>query len=209
MPEGWDYEACLLIPKPCSWLSGNRTVLHILSGSFLFSAIVLLESGTNPRFSTRALHTAVFLLFNAGGNVRSFFSPEPLLESTAISFYCGGLVLTLGTLGVLLIAFLLLFQSSGSLAGLIFSLAFSSDSPRRFDMQEPESGSGCNCRSTAKQLQTDSAPEAQNQSPLFVHTLNISMRALRQEDPPHRAGNRQALHLMRYVIYESDVDALS
>jgi two-component system LytT family sensor kinase len=198
-------------PEALLRLLGNRTVLHILFWTFLFSALVLLESGPTP-ISTRALHIAVYLLFNAAATYTHFFLLTRYLNRRRYLFYFGGLALTLGTLGVMLNHISsLLFQSSGSLAGMIFSLAFflgfttairyaRAGIRQRMQLQEI----------TAKQLQTELALLKAQINPHFLfNTLNnLYAMALRQEDPATAQGIAKLSHLMRYVIYESDVDRI-
>jgi two-component system, LytTR family, sensor kinase len=126
--------------------------------------------------------------------------------------YFGGLLLTLGGIGSLLqwitSAF---FHGSGSLAGTIFSLVFfmgfttairyaKAGIRQRMQLQEI----------TAKQLQTELALLKAQINPHFLfNTLNnLYAMALRQEDPSTAQGIAKLSHLMRYVIYDSDVDRI-
>jgi two-component system LytT family sensor kinase len=190
---------------------GNRTALHILFWTCLFTALVLLESGMNS-FPMRVLQVSIFLLFNIAATYTHFFLLSRYLNRRRYLLYFAGLVLTLGTLGVLLNRVSsAMSHSSGSLPGMIFSLTFflgfttaihyaRAGVRQRMQLQEI----------TAKQLQTELALLKAQINPHFLfNTLNnLYAMALRQEDPATAQGIAKLSHLMRYVIYESDVDRI-
>ena len=200
-------------PEALLRLFGNRTVLHILFWTFLFSALVLLESGTDFLCDQGAPYRG-FSPVQCGGNLRSFlFSSNRYLNRRRYLVYLGGLVLTLGGLGVLLQPdyFRSLPKQRDLLPALIFSLAFflgfttairyaRAGIRQRLQLQEI----------TAKQLQTELALLKAQINPHFMfNTLNnLYAMALRQEDPATAQGIAKLSHLMRYVIYESDVDRI-
>ena len=190
---------------------GNRTALHVLFWTFLYSALVLLESGTWS-LAARALHGAVFLSISAAGTYIHFYLLGRFLNRRRYPVYIGGLILTLGVLGTLLNWMTsALSHSRGYLPGTIFSLAFfmglttairyaRAGVKQRMQLQEI----------TAKQLQTELALLKAQINPHFLfNTLNnLYAMAYRQEDPATAQGIAKLSHLMRYVIYESDVDRI-
>ncbi len=190
---------------------GNRTVLHILFWACLFSASVLLGSGMEP-FTARVLHTGLFLSFIAAATYIHFFLLGRYLNRRRYTLYAAGLVLTLGGLGAALNSIsAILYKNSGRLSGTIFSLAFfvgfttaihyaRAGIRQRLQLQEI----------TAKQLQTELALLKAQINPHFLfNTLNnLYAMALRQEDPATAQGIARLSHLMRYVIYESDVERI-
>ncbi len=190
---------------------GNRTALHILFWTFLLTTFVLIESGISS-FAVRTLHAGVFLAFCAAASYLHFFLLGRYLNRRRYPLYIGGLLATLGVLGILFNwASSALSRSRGSLPGAIFSLAFfigfttairyaRAGIRQRLQLQEI----------TAKQLQTELALLKAQINPHFLfNTLNnLYAMALRQEDPATAQGIAKLAHLMRYVIYESNVDRI-
>jgi two-component system, LytTR family, sensor kinase len=198
-------------PEALFRLLGNRTVLHVLFWTCLLGVLVLLES-SGASFRMRLLQISLFLSFNAAATYIHFFLLSRYLHRRRYLLYFAGLVLTLGTLGVLLHRISsALYRSGGSIFGEIFSLAFflgfttalryaRAGVRQKLQLQEI----------TAKQLQTELALlKAQINPHFFFNTLNnLYAMALRQEDPATAQGIAKLSHLMRYVIYESDVDRI-
>jgi len=198
-------------PETLFKVLGNRTALHILFWTCLFSASVLLESGTSS-LAASAFHTGVFLSFCAAATYIHFFLLGRYLNRRRYFLYLGGLLLSLGLLGTLLNWISsTLSKSSGSIPGMIFSLTFflgfttairyaRAGVRQRMQLQEI----------TAKQLQTELALLKAQINPHFLfNTLNnLYAMALRQEDPATAQGIAKLSHLMRYVIYESNVDRI-
>lgn len=198
-------------PETLFKILGNRTALHVLFWTFLFSALVLLESGISS-VAARALHAGVYLSFSAAGTYLHFFLLGHYLSRRRYPLYVGGLILTLGVLGIVLSRISsALSKSGGNIPGAIFSLAFfmgfttairyaRAGVRQRMQLQEI----------TAKQLQTELALLKAQINPHFLfNTLNnLYAMALRQEDPATAQGIAKLAHLMRYVIYESDVDRI-
>ena len=191
--------------------AGNRTLLHIVFWLCLFSPMVLLETGDMP-FSTRLLHSSVYLGFIAAATYIHFYLLGRRLNRRRYPVYFGALILTLGVLGILLNSVSSdLFKSGGNLPGTIFSLLFflgfttairyaRAGIRQRMQLQEI----------TAKQLQTELALLKAQINPHFLfNTLNnLYALALRQEDSSTAHGIAKLSHLMRYVIYESNVDRI-
>jgi sensor histidine kinase YesM len=189
----------------------NRAALHILFWSCLYSTLVLLASGTDS-LASRSLQTGLFLLSSAAATYIHFLLLDRCLGRRHYLAYFGGLLLTLGGLGSLLHRITsALFHGSGSLAGTIFSLAFfmgfttairyaRAGIRQRMQLQEI----------TARQLQTELALLKAQINPHFMfNTLNnLYAMALRQEDPATAQGIAKLSHLMRYAIYDSDVDRI-
>ncbi len=198
-------------PETLFRITGNRTALHVLFWTCLLTTLVLLEPST-PSFATRALHTAVYLAFCAAATYIHFFLLARYLNRKRYPLYIGGLLLNLGALGSLLTwVTSLLTRSKVYLPGSIFSLAFfvgfttairyaRAGVRQRMQLQEI----------TAKQLQTELALLKAQINPHFLfNTLNnLYAMALRQEDPATAQGIARLSHLMRYVIYDSDVDRI-
>jgi sensor histidine kinase YesM len=190
---------------------GYRAVLHILFWACLYSTLVLLASGPDS-IATRAFHLGIYLAFCAAATYLHFFLLGRFLSRRRYAWYAGGLLLTLAGLGILFN-----WTTSGisnrseSLPGSIFSLAFflgfttairyaRAGIRQRLQLQEI----------TAKQLQTELALLKAQINPHFLfNTLNnLYAMALRQEDSATAQGIAKLAHLMRYVIYESDVDRI-
>jgi len=189
----------------------NRTALHILFWTCLYTVLVLLGAGWES-YAKRALETGIYLLFCAAATYLHFFLLERFLSRRRYSLYCGGLVATLGVLGLLLNWISSFYsRSRGYLPATIFSLAFfigfttairfaREGIRQRLKLQEV----------SAKQLQTELALLKAQINPHFLfNTLNnLYAMALRQEDQATAQGIARLSHLMRYVIYDSDVERI-
>ncbi len=190
---------------------GNRTSLHVLFWTFFYITLVLVSSGDTP-VASRAGFVAFYLSFAALASYLHFFLLGRYLNRRRYLAYALGLLITLGALGPLFswIEFAVA-KSKGSLSGSIFSLAFfmgfttaihyaRAGVRQRMQLQEI----------TAKQLQTELALLKAQINPHFLfNTLNnLYAMALRQEDPSTAQGIAKLSHLMRYVIYESNVDRI-
>lgn len=198
-------------PEALFKILGNRTVLHILFWLFLFSPMVLLESGST-NLSARALHAFLYLVFVGAATYMHFFLLSRYLNRKRYLHYLGGLVLTLGVVGVLQNrVFSTVFKTSGNLPGVIFSLVIflgfttairyaRAGIRQRLQLQEI----------TAKQLQMELALlKAQINPHFFFNTLNnLYAMALREEDQSTANGIAKLSHLMRYVIYDSNIDRI-
>jgi two-component system, LytTR family, sensor kinase len=199
------------LPEAIFRILANRTALHTLFWTFLYTTLVLLETG-DLSFAAKALHTGVFLSFCAATTYVHFFLLGAFLNRRRYVMYAGGLVVTLGLLGSLFSwVTTFLSESRGSLPGAIFSLTFfmgfttalhyaRAGVRQRMQLQEI----------IAKQLQTELALLQAQINPHFLfNTLNnLYAMALRQKDPSTAQGIARLAHLMRYVIYESDVDRI-
>ncbi len=198
-------------PEALLRLLGNRTVLHVLFWTCLFIAMVLLETGSTP-IPKRVLGVSAFLLFIAAATYANFFLLNRCFNRRRYAAYVGGLVVTLGTFGFLLnYVISLIFKGHSYLASQIFSLTFfvafttalhyaRAGVRQRLQLQEI----------SAKQLQTELALLKAQINPHFLfNTLNnLYAMALRQEDQATAQGIAKLSHLMRYVIYDSNVDRI-
>ncbi len=190
---------------------GNRTALHVLFWTFLYVALVLISSG-DVSFGARVVFVSLYLSFAALASYVHFFLLGRYLNRRRYLAYAFGLLITLAGLGLLFSRIESAFSKSrASLAGSIFSLAFfmgfttaihfaRAGVRQRMLLQEI----------TAKQLQTELALLKAQINPHFLfNTLNnLYAMALRQEDPATAQGIAKLSHLMRYVIYESDVERI-
>ncbi len=190
---------------------GNRTTLHVLFWSFFYIALLLISTG-DASFAARAVFLSLYLSFAALASYVHFFLLGRYLNRRHYLAYAIGLLLTLGALGSLFNWIEpAVSKGRGSLAGSVFSLAFfmgfttaihfaRAGVRQRMLLQEI----------TAKQLQTELALLKAQINPHFLfNTLNnLYAMALRQEDPATAQGIAKLSHLMRYVIYESNVDRI-
>ncbi len=199
------------VPETLFKMLGNRAVLHVLFWTVLLIAMALPGSWTSS-LAVRVLHAGLFLAFCAAATYLHFFLLGKYLNRRRYLVYIGGLVLTLGALGILLNWITsAISKSTGSAPGMIISLAFflgfttalhyaRAGIRQRMQLQEV----------TAKQLQTELALLKAQINPHFLfNTLNnLYAMALRQNDPGTAQGIAKLAHLMRYVIHESDVDRI-
>jgi two-component system LytT family sensor kinase len=189
----------------------NRAALHVLFWIF-FYVVLLLSSSGDEAFAARAIFLGLYLSFAASASYVHFFLLGRYLNRRRYLGYAVGLIITLGALGSLFNWIeTSITKSNGSLLGSIFSLAFflgfttairyaRAGIRQRMQLQEI----------TAKQLQTELALLKAQINPHFLfNTLNnLYAMALRQEDPATAQGIAKLSHLMRYVIYESDVERI-
>ena len=189
----------------------HRAALHLLFWSCLYSTLVLLASGPDS-FASRSLQTGVFLSGCAAATYIHFFLLDRTLIRRRYFVYFGGILLTLmGLAGLTEWITSTFFQTRSSMAGSVFSLVFFTG----FTTAIRYARAGIRQRMqlheiAAKQLQTELALlKAQINPHLLFNTLNnLYAMALGQEDPATAQGIAKLSHLMRYVIYESDVDRI-
>lgn len=189
----------------------HRTALHLLFWSCLYGSLVLLASGTDS-FASRSLQTGIFLAGSAAATYIHFFLLDRGLGRRHYFIYFVGMPLALALLASLLNWITsALFHAKESIAATIFSLVFFTG----FTTAIRVAGAGIRQRMqlqeiAAKQLQTELALLKAQINPHFLfNTLNnLYAMALRQEDPATAQGIAKLSHLMRYVIYESDVERI-
>ncbi len=190
---------------------GNRLVLHVLFWAVLLSASVLLEPTDTSKWRS-LFNTSIYLSFLAAAVYAHFFIFTLFLHKKKIVLYLVCLFLILVGIGTLENSLSVrMHGSQDNLPGEIFSVMFfigfttaikyaRAGVRQRLQLQEI----------TAKQLQTELALLKAQINPHFLfNTLNnLYAMALREENPATANGIAKLSHLMRYVIYDSNIDRI-